>query len=66
MDGLLQDLHYVPRTVKKSPALATTSVLTLALGIGASLAICTVVNAALLHPLPFREPARVSPMAVLK
>src|SRR5688500_16259281 len=59
MDKLFQDLRYSIRSLVRQPAFALTAVFTLALGIGATSAIFSVVNAVILQPLPFAEPDRL-------
>ncbi len=56
---LVKDLAYAARTLGKVPTFATTVILTIALGIGASTAIFSVVNAVLLRPLPYKDPDRL-------
>jgi len=59
ISDLWQDVRYATRIFWKLPAFAATAVLTLALGIGATTAIFSVVYGVLLKPLPFREPDRL-------
>lgn len=59
METLMNDVRYAIRTLSKAPAFSVIAILILALGIGASTSIFSVVNAVLLRPLPFREPGRL-------
>jgi hypothetical protein len=59
MQILLQDIRYGLRRFRKDPAFMAVTILTLALGIGASSAIFSVVNGVLLRPLPFPHSDRV-------
>ncbi|MBK8250826.1 MAG: ABC transporter permease [Gemmatimonadetes bacterium] len=54
-----RDLRYAFRLFRRQPLLAGTVLLVLSLGIGASVAVFTAVNAVLLRPLPFPEPERL-------
>jgi macrolide transport system ATP-binding/permease protein len=59
MTGLLQDLRYAFRQLGKSPGFACTAVLILTLGIAASVSIFGFVDAALIKPLPYKDPNRL-------
>jgi len=59
MNGLLQDVRYAQRQLMKNPGFAAVAIVTLALGIGANSAIFTLLDQALLRPLPVEDADRL-------
>ncbi len=55
----MRDVKYGARTLLRSPEFAIVSVLVMALGIGATTSLFTMVRAVLLRPLPFRDPGKL-------
>jgi predicted permease len=59
IENLLFDLRYAVRTLLRSPGFSFIAIATMALGIGATTAIYSVIDATLLHPLPYPDPAEL-------
>jgi len=64
METLLKDIRFAFRRLLKSPGFTATAVISLALGVGANTAIFSLVNTAVLRPLPAHRPDRLYSLAV--
>ena len=60
METLFQDTRYALRQLVKYPGFSTIAILTLALGVGANIAVFSVIDALLLRPLPFHDADRLA------
>ena len=59
IETVIQDFRFAVRQLRKNPGFAATAILILTLGIGASVAIFSFVDAALIRPLPYQNPSRL-------
>ena len=64
MHRLIQDFRFASRQLRKKPGFAVVAVLTLALGIGASTIIFSVVYNGVLYPFPYRSADRLTEIAI--
>jgi macrolide transport system ATP-binding/permease protein len=60
IENLVQDAGFAVRQLRRSPGLTCTAILMLALGVGASVALFAFVDAALIKPLPYENPNRLT------
>lgn len=60
LENFMQDFRYGLRVLRRNPLHAGAAIATLALGLGATLAVFNVVNGVLLRPLPYRDPERIN------
>lgn len=65
MSSFLSDLRFALRDLRRSPGFAATAVLSLALGIGATAAVFSVLYAVLLNPFPYRDSTRLGDLALV-
>jgi putative ABC transport system permease protein len=60
IDSMRQDVRYAVRTLRRAPAFTMTAIITLALGIGATTAVFSLINGVLLRELPVKDPHRLA------